>query len=281
MHQLQARQGSSNSGQGIGFRVTNVNGRHTILHGGDGGGFTAFVAAHPDDGVGVAMLMNTGGMQAARSIIGTTALASLAEPRRRTFAGPATVPEGAYKSTFWDIEVESRPPTLVPTMGLVMSENPAPSTLLPTSDSTFDAEDGMCHGFEVTLEGDRFYGGLYPFTFVRSGDLPDPPPPVDENADLIGTWSGHVTTPLGPIATTIRIARDSALTADTPFAQNVEASNVFAKSGRVEGEFTMSTPVGEMQMFLRLEARAGKLAGNTYGRGNFGETPFATELSRA
>ena len=63
--------------------------------------------------------MNTGGMQAARSIIGNTALASLAEPERRTFAGAATVPPGVYKSTFWDIELESRPPELVATAGLV------------------------------------------------------------------------------------------------------------------------------------------------------------------
>lgn len=281
MHRLHARQGSSECGQGVGFRVTRVNGHHTICHGGDGSGFTAFIAAHPDVGVGVAILMNTGGMQAARSIIGASALASLAEPERRTFANPATVPPGVYKSTFWEIEMESRPPELVPTIGLVMSENPSPSKLRTTGATTFDAEGGMFHGFELTVEDDHIYGGVYPFTFTRSGDLPEPTTPVDEDADLIGTWSGHVTTPLGPIVTTIRITSDSALTADTPFAQNVEASNVLAKSGRVEGEFTITAPiVGEMQLFLRLEARGGKLTGNTYGRSNFGETPFATELAK-
>jgi len=282
MHQVHARQGSSESGQGIGFRVTNVNGRQTILHGGDGSGFTAFIAAHPEEGVGVAMLMNTGGMQAARSIIGATALASLAEPERRTLGDTATVPTGVYKSTFWDIELEAREDSLVATAGLVLSEDPSPSTLHAITPSTFDAEGGIFHGFEVTLEGDRIYGGLYPFTFVRSGDLPGPPPPIDETADLIGTWAGHVTTPMGPIPLTLRISSDSALTADTPFAQNVEASNVRATAGRVEGEFTITAPiVGEMQLFLRLEARGDKLTGNAHGRSNFGETPFATELERA
>jgi CubicO group peptidase (beta-lactamase class C family) len=282
MHRLHARQGSSESGQGIGFRVTRVNGRHAILHGGDGSGFTAFIAAHPDEGVGVAILMNTGGMQAARSIIGTTALASLVAPERRTFAGSASIPPGVYPSNFWEIEMESRPPELIPTIGLVMSENPTPSTLRPTGAATFDAEGGMFHGFELTVEGEHIYGGLYPFTFTRSGDLPGPPPPIEENAELIDTWSGHVTTPMGPIPLTLHITSDSALTADTPFAQNVAASNVRAKSGRVEGEFTVLAPiVGEMQLFLRLEARDGKLTGTTYGRSNFGETPFATELKRA
>ena len=48
MHRLHARQGSSEQGQGIGFRVTRANGRHTICHGGDGSGFTAFIAAQPE-----------------------------------------------------------------------------------------------------------------------------------------------------------------------------------------------------------------------------------------
>lgn len=287
MHQLHARQGSSahassNTGQGIGFRVTNVNGRQTILHGGDGSGFTAFIAAQPDAGVGVAILMNTGGMQAARSIIGATALASLAEPERRTLGDTATIATGVYKSTFWDIELEAREDSLVATAGLVISEDPSPSTLRPITPSTFDAEGGMFHGFEVTLEGDLIYGGLYPFTFVRSGDLPGAPPPVDENADLIGAWAGHVTTPMGPIPLTLRITGDFALTTDTPFAQNVAASNVRVTAGRVEGEFTITAPVvGEMQLFLRLQAIGGKLTGKTYGRASFGETPFATELAKA
>jgi len=282
MHDLHARQGSSESGQGIGFRVTRVNGRHTILHGGDGSGFTAFIAAHPEEGVGVAMLMNTGGMQAARSIIGTTALASLAEPERRTLGDTGTIPTGVYPSSFWDIELEARDDKLFPTKGLVMSEDPSPSILHPVTPGTFEAQGGMFHGFELTVEDEHIYGGVYPFTFTRSGDLPGLPPPVDENAELIGTWKGSVTTPMGAIPTTLCVTSDSAVTADNPFAQNIAVQNAHAKSGRVEGEFTITVPVvGEMQMFLRLEARSGKLTGKTYGRSFYGETPFVTELERA
>ena len=281
MHQLHARQGSTNSGQGIGFRVTHVNGHRTICHGGDGSGFTAFIAAQPDDGAAVALLINTGGMEAARSIIGTTALASLVERAPRTFAVGQFPATGVYKSTFWDIELEARDDTLVPTRGLVMSENPAPSTLHPTRDATFDAEGGMFHGFEVTVEADRIYGGVYPFTFVRTSDLPAAPPPIDETLDLTGDWSGHIQTPLGPIPTSLHMISETAITADTPFAQGVAVQNARATAGRVEGDFTLNTPVGEMQMILRLEARGGKLTGVTHGRAPFGETPFVTELARA
>jgi CubicO group peptidase (beta-lactamase class C family) len=286
MHQLHARQGSSEQGQGIGFRVTRANGRHTICHGGDGGGFTAFIAAQPDAGVGVAMLMNTGGMQAARSIIGNTALASLAEPERRVIPvgqGPSPdIPPGVYKSTFWDIELESRPPALVATAGLVLNDGPATSALQPTGESTFDAEGGIFHGFEVAVEGDRVYGGLYPFTFVRAGDLPAPQV-IDETAELIGDWKGFVTTPIGPIALTLSISGDAtAATASTPFGQNVAMENARAASGRVEGEFTITVPVaGEMRLFLRLAAIDGKLTGWAYGRSGFGETAFPTQLERA
>jgi CubicO group peptidase (beta-lactamase class C family) len=280
MHRIHARQGNSESGQGIGFRVTKVNGRATICHGGDGSGFTAFIAAHPDEGVGVAMLMNTGGMQAARSIIGNAALASLAEPERRTFGGATTVLPGLYKSTYWEIELEVREDTLTATSGLVVSEDAEQSRLTPTSPVTVDAEGGIFHGFELTFEGERICGGVYPFTFVRSGNLPGPPPPIDTQADLIGEWSGALMTPLGPIKTTLHITA-GALTASTPFGQNIAVENARAKSGRVEGEFTVASPVGEMALFLRLEARGGKLVGTTYGRASFGETPFATELERA
>jgi hypothetical protein len=227
------------------------------------------------------MLMNTGGMQAARSIIGNTALASLAGPERRTFGGATTVPPGVYKSTFWDMEFESRPPALVATAGLVLNDGPAPSVLQPTSASTFDAEGGIFHGYEVAVEGDRAYGGLYPFTFARAGDLPVPQV-IDETAELIGDWKGFVTTPIGPIALTLSVTSDSAGTASTPFAQNVAAENARATSGRVEGEFTITVPLaGEMRLFLRLAAVSGKLTGHAYGRSGFGENAFPTELERA
>ncbi|MBI2912620.1 MAG: beta-lactamase family protein [Chloroflexi bacterium] len=280
MHRMHARQGDSDSGQGIGFRVTRVNGRHTILHGGDDG-FTAFIAAQPEASVGVAMLMNTGGMQAARSVIGNSALATLAPPERRTFSAAAAVTPGLYKSTFWEIELEAREDTLTAMPGFVLAEEPAESVLQPTGDGAFGAAGGMFHGFELAFEGERIYGGVYPFTFVRTGEIV-PSPPIDPDALLIGDWAGEVTTPLGPMRATLHITEETALTVDTPFGQNVAASSVKAAAGRVEGEFAVTVPgMGEMQLFLRLEARGGKLTGKTYARAVQGEAPLATELVRA
>ena len=278
MHRVHARQGNCDSGQGIGFRVTRVNGRHTFLHGGDDG-FTAFLAGQPEANVGVAMLMNTGGMQAARSVIGNSALAALAPPERRTFAAAAPVTPGLYKSTFWEIEVEAREDTLTAVPGFVLAEEPAASAL-HSSGGGVEAEGGMFHGFELAFEGDRIYGGVYPFTFVRAGDI-TPPLPIDPDAELTGNWAGSVSTPIGPMAATLRITHQTALTVDTPFAQNITASNVEALAGRVEGEFAITVPgIGEMQLFLRLEARGGKLTGKTYARAAMGEVPLSTELAR-
>ena len=84
-----------------------------ICHGGDGTHFTAFIGAHPDERVGVALLMNMGRTQTARSVIGRGALrALLDEP---VTLGPGAVPPpgadgewdravGSYVSTFWSVE---------------------------------------------------------------------------------------------------------------------------------------------------------------------------------
>jgi CubicO group peptidase (beta-lactamase class C family) len=279
MHRLKAEQGSSGSGQGLGFRVTRINGRRAICHGGDGGGFTAYVAAHPDEGAGVVLLQNTSGMQAARAVIGNTALASLVPPERKTFA--ASPPrDGTYQSNFWEITLEARNETLTPTFGLVFSEDPTPTTLQPTGDTTFEGDGGFLHGFEVCVEGERVHGGVYPFTFTRTGDLLPPSPPIDETADLIGTWTGHAITPIGPIPITLAVAAESAIAVTTPLTPNLAVERPRAARGRIEGEFTMPAPMGEIRILLRLEVRGGKLIGLSYGRHSFGETPFKTELSK-
>ncbi len=279
MHRIHARQGNSDSGQGIGFRITRVNGRRTFLHGGDDG-FTAFIAGQPEAHVGVAMLMNTGGMWAARSVIGNSALAALAPPERRTFAATGRVATGLYRSTFWDVEVEAGEEMLTAVAGPVVAEEQAASALHSAGDGAFEGEGGMFHGFELAFEGERIYGGLYPFTFVRAGDI-TPPLPVDTDAELTGDWTGSVSTPIGPMVATLHIATQTALTVDTPFAQNVTASNVNAAAGRVEGEFTITVPgIGETQLFLRLQARGGKLTGKTYARAVVAEVPLSTELVR-
>jgi hypothetical protein len=284
MQSLHVRQGTSETGMGLGFRVTRSNGRKLICHGGDGGGFTAFIGAHPEERMGVVLLINTGGMQVARSVIANNALAALAEPNRQSFAGGAPAPTGLYESTYWDTVVEGRDgdsPSLTVIDGLVLAGGPAASSLRPIDGSTFVGEGGMFHGFDVPVDGDRFYGGVYPFTFIRRSGLLEPTE-VDEAADLTGAWTGTTRTPMGPLATTIRIASESEATIDTPFKQGVALADCVAAAGRLSGEFSLDVPgVGSTQMFVRLEARGGRLTGRTHARSVLGETPLITELERA
>ena len=289
MHEVHAALGAPDGGMGLGFRVTRSNGRKLVCHGGDGGGFTAFAGFYPDEGVGVVLLMNTGGMQTARSVIANTALALLT-PGISVGHGPEpTLPKGGvYRSTFWDIELEARDNMLTPTTGLVLSEEPVPSALQETGGYGFDAIDGMFHGFELVVhhhlvEGhwrSVIYGGVYPFTFVWDRELEEPPP-IDETNDLTGEWRGTVHTPMAPLAITLRIEGPTTATLSTPLGL-ASLENVRAERGRAEMEFPLSLPgIGDFLNFVRLESRAGRLTGKTYARGKFGETIMRTELERS
>ena len=284
MHRLHFPQGKSDSGQGLGFRVTRSNGRHLICHGGDGGGFTAFIGAYPEERAGVVLLINTAGMQAARSVIGNTALALLTgEPQRRTFDA-AAIPEGVYRSTWWDMVIETRNlerPTLTATEGLVLSDENAVSTLEPAGECRFQAEGGIFHGFEVTVQDDEITGGVYPYTFVREGDLPSGEASVDEQADMAGVWKGTIRTPVGPLAVELEIKGTSEATISSPLEQNIALENVHTEKGRLEGEFKVSVPgFGELRNFVRLAALRGHLAGRVFLCSDAGEVAASAELER-
>ncbi|HEY5639258.1 MAG TPA: serine hydrolase domain-containing protein [Dehalococcoidia bacterium] len=287
MHRLHAAQGASRSGMGLGFRVTYSNGQRMICHGGDGNGFTAFVAGYPDEGVGAALLINSAGAQTARSVIGNTALALLAgKPPARHLASAPLAP-GMYRSTYWDIEAEARnddSPVLTCTEGLVVRDDPTESQLLATPDGRLEGSGGMFHGFEVELDGtnpQQITGGLYPFTFVRQGDISEHAGKVDENAVLTGTWIGTSRTPLGPLAARLAIQSGGAATVTTPLSGERQLDHLRAQSGLVSGEFSLTVPgVGEHRCFVRLTAVGGMLAGKIYARGPFGEAAMPTELER-
>jgi hypothetical protein len=283
MQEVSARQGAAPDGMGLGFRVTRSNGRKLVCHGGDGGGFTAFAGFHPEDGVGVALLINTGGMQVARSVIANTAVAALLDaPSRKHIAVPGLQP-GLYRTGFWDVvaEVQNDPPTIDVSEGLVVLDEVCESSLVAFEGGDIEGEGGMFHGFEVTLTGGDepvISGGVYPFAFTRVGDIPVIEP-LDEDSDLTGAWSGTVHTPMAPLAITLTIGADTAEVA-TPLG-TAELANFAKTSGRVVGEFPLSFPgIGEFTNFLRLEARGGCLTGMTHARSQFGENAMRTELAR-
>jgi hypothetical protein len=68
MHRVHAALAPSSGGMGLGFRVTPSNGRTLVCHGGDGVDFTNFIGMYPEERVGVALLINMGRAQSARSV---------------------------------------------------------------------------------------------------------------------------------------------------------------------------------------------------------------------
>ncbi len=301
MHRLHAPAGRTRSGMGLGFRVDWAYGRRLVCHGGDGTGWTTFVGVYPDEKVGVVLLINLGRAQTTRSIIANTALRMLAGDYHRNdhkaLEGVSPPREwkrivGRYLSTYWDFDstvaIEDGAPVLNATGPFVVSNGGAKSYLEPIADGVFRAHDGAFDGFELSFEyGDdgkavRFYGGLYPFRFDRQGDaLPAAALAVDEEAVLVGRWSGTCFSAIGPLPAVVDVGSgDGRVTVLT--AEDLPVEEFRAERGRVTGHFDLTVPgLGELEIFLRLHAAAdGMLRGRVYARGAFGEAPMRAEFAR-
>jgi CubicO group peptidase (beta-lactamase class C family) len=292
MQRLQAGEGVPWSGMGLGWRVTRSNGRKLICHGGDGAGFTNFMGGYPDLGVGIVLTLNRGGVANARSVIANTVLGMLAGEGARPAPGPETdlKPfEGAYRSTYWDITadltLEGAKATMTITDGLVATDAGEPSNLRPPAEYGYRAEGGMFHGFDVALleseDGPAVSGGLYPFTFRRTGEITAKAELMpDVGADLNGLWRGTARTPLGPIMLEITVSNAAALVS-TPFSRALPLEGCVARDGRVSGKFSVTIPAaGDIVLYPRLVAEEGKLKGPVYAQGWFGELAFPAELAR-
>jgi hypothetical protein len=297
MQRLHAAEGPVASGMGLGWRVTRSNGRKLICHGGDGAGFTNFMGAYPELGMGIVLTLNRAGAAAARSVIANTVLGLLAGKSRSVEKiMPETSPRdvtglaGAYRSTYWDIDAkltaEEPGPVITVTGGLVVSDGGEPSRLSALGGGRFAADGGMLHGFEVEI-GERdgsaaFSGGLYPFTFRRTGDIEQEEElRPDESADLTGVWRGTAATPLGPLAIEFGVADERQATVSTPFVRDVALEECAATGGRLSGRFKMTVPAaGEMVIHARLIVTGGKLRGDIYAWGVFGEAAFPAHLER-
>ncbi len=111
MHRLHVPAGLGGGGMGLGFRVDRRGGRLLFCHGGDGNGFTTFIGGHPEERVGIVVLINTGGVYEARSAIVRAGLAALLEerPAHRDRSGLPAQFVGGYRSTYWDLRAELRP----------------------------------------------------------------------------------------------------------------------------------------------------------------------------
>ena len=275
---------------GLGFRVDQRGGRPLFCHGGDGVGFTNFIGAHPDERVGVVVLLNSGGAHDARSAIVSAALAyGLDEPPAHSVAArvdPRFL--GGYRSTFWELRAELTQsgdhPALRTSGGIVSSETT--SRLEPAGDR-WRGEGGMFDGWELDLvvgaDGQpRLYGGVYPFELVSDDtSVPGLPTAVDHDADLSGAWAGTTHTPLGPVPLELVVSSASAATVTTMGAVEVALTDVEAGAGWVTGHFDIDVAgIGRLQVFLLLGLAERRLQGMTYARSEIGEFAMPTELEQ-
>jgi hypothetical protein len=293
MQQVHASEGPASSGMGLGWRVTRSNGRKLICHGGDGSGFTNFMGGYPELGIGIVLTLNRGGAAAARSVIANTVLGMLAgDPTapERAPAGDWKRFEGAYESTYWstvaELTVDGGDPVVTVKDGLMISDGGEPTRLTLLGAGIFAAEGGMLHGFEVSLQergdGPSFAGGLYPFTFKRTGDIvPKEELTPNESAVLTGHWQGKAVTPLGPLAIEFEVSEEHRATVSTPFVRAAALEECVAAKGRLSGRFPMTVPAaGDLVVYPRLIAVDGKLRGPVYAWGAFGEAVFPAELEK-
>jgi CubicO group peptidase (beta-lactamase class C family) len=292
MRRVHAPDGAPGSGMGLGWRVTHSNGQRMFCHGGDGAGYTAFAGAYPDQQLGVALLINTGGAQGARSLIANGTLALLAgEAPRNGTSGPDLSPFGGrYRSNFWNViaDVRREADTLTVTVptGLINAYQEEISRLEPDGDGSLVGRGGMFDGFQVAFREDggsiRFAGGVYPYVFTRESETIPPEEPTQESAVLTGVWRGTIDTPIGSLAATLMIEGDGTAKVSTPFAQDSPVVEPLAERGLVEGEFELNIPgAGAARMFLRMRAVPGdRLAGKVYARMDLGEVSMQMEMTR-
>jgi hypothetical protein len=292
MQRVHASEGPPTSGMGLGWRVTRSNGHHLICHGGDGAGNTNFMGAYPELGVGIVLTLNRAAVAAARSVIANTVLGMLSEADARPSVngGVDKIFEGAYRSTYWeanaDVRADGDTPTITVTDGLIVSDGGEPTRLTPLSESIYAADGGILHGFEICMdtlvEGPAFAGGLYPFSFKRTGEIEEVEELApDETADLTGHWRGTAVTPLGPLLIEFDVVDETHAKVSTPFGRDLLLEECRVSGGRLAGRFAMTVPtVGDLIVHPRFVATGGKLRGSLYAWGVFGETALPAELEK-
>jgi CubicO group peptidase (beta-lactamase class C family) len=278
MHRLHAPLGAGGGGMGLGFRVDRRGGRPFFCHVGDGGGFTTFVGGHPDEQVGVALLMNVGGAESARAAVVRAALEWALEDapnRAAPTVGALRPPVGRYRSTYWGLGAEVTDTDGGPTVAMGSSSLGEAANVgrLTEVGGRWRAEGGMFDGceldFDITGEGPRFCGGLYPFEFFAD-DTPVAtlPTAVDETGDLRGAWIGMMDTPIGPVPIRLEVL-DGIVRADLMDVADTDAQVAFEFAG-----------FGVIEMIMRLGLTGAGLEGLVYARHPTGELAIPTVLAR-
>ena len=249
MHRLQVPLGPGGGGMGLGFRVDQRGGRPFFCHGGDGNGFTTFIGGHPQERVGIVVLINTGGIHEARSAIVRAGLAAvLDEPPARPI-GPARH-NGLLAATAQPIGTcgqscsQGRDSEQLAVLGPMLSSEA--TSALSRIDGRWRGEGGVFDGWELDFaEGPdgtcHFYGGVYPFDFVADkSPIIRVPNSVDEHGTLTGAWTGTMDTPIGPVPIELRVDSPTMITVTTMGTTDLAMSDATATRGL--GHWPLRTP---------------------------------------
>jgi CubicO group peptidase (beta-lactamase class C family) len=289
MHRLHAPLGAGGGGMGLGFRVDQRGGRAFFCHVGDGSGFTTFVGGHPDERVGVVLLMNAGGAETARAALVRAALEwALDDAPHRAVPAPAALrpPVGRYRSTYWGLGAEVSAADGVPTVAMASSSLGEAANVgrLTEVGGRWRAEGGMFDGceldFDVTDAGPRFCGGLYPFEFLAD-DTPAValPTSVDETGDLSGVWIGTMDSPVGPVPLRLDVGV-GVVRAELMDVADTDTRAV-AAGGWIRAQFAFEIAgFGAIEMMMRLGLTTPGLVGLVYARHPTGELAIPAALAR-
>jgi len=281
MHRLQVPLGPGGGGMGLGFRVDQRGGRPFVCHGGDGNGFTTFIGGHPQERVGIVVLINTGGIHEARSAIVRAGLAAVLEepPGHRDRRDLPARFAGAYRSTYWELRAElsaGRDSEQLTVLGPMLSSET--TSELIRIDGRWRGEDGVFDGWELDFaEGPdgtcHFYGGVYPFDFVADATpIIRVPTDVDRRETVTGVWTGTMDTPVGPVPVALHVEGSTSVTVTTMGATDLAMRDATATAGWVTGRFDLQIPdIGALTVFVRVGLIQGQLEGMAYVTMIFGE----------
>lgn len=290
MHRLHVPVGHGGGGMGLGFRVDRRAGRPFFCHAGDGSGFTAFAGGHPEERVAVAVLMNTGGAQEARSVIVRAALDwALGDLVAAARSNGKPVRSGGYRSTYWGLRADVADDDGVPVVTVAPSAIAFAASVsrLTKVGERWRAEGGMFDGceldFETSTEKGGFAGGLYPFEFeVDDERVVTLPLVVFATGDLSGSWTGTTDSPLGPIPFDLTIDPSNGTVSVAVLGTEATDHDAGTSDGWLGARFDMEIiGFGVITLFSRLGlVTDDRLEGLLYVRTATGEISLAAVLQR-
>ena len=290
MHRLQASAHSSRSGYALAWKRTWHYGRLMLSHTGGNLGWTAHVAFYSRLKLGIIILCNlndnSGWRPPAEEALHilTDGVPSF-DPRS---IRPKTTPKewktlvGTYTREFRNVYVK------IGDGNLILQRGSEREYLERLSKTKYLVHGGGSDGMELTFEFDE--KGLARQFDLETESFPryvKDKRPIDESADLTGTWRGEYVHSYGYFTMNLRIEDQVSASTEDMVGNKVHISDFKADRGKVTGIFRSKIPaeyVGwgaeEFEAKLELAAIEGKLEGRVTLKSEIGESIVPLTLSK-